>query len=1125
MASFLNEVIAQSSVLSSGDWYKIGVEQKGIYKIDASILQDLGINSNNIDPRYISIYGNGGGGMLPQSNSESRAYDLVENAIFVSGEADGIFDESDYILFYGNGPDKIEYDLDSDEFIYEKNLYSDTVYYFLTIKNSVGKRIDSRTDKGTGTTVVKSHQKISVYEKDLFNLISSGRQWFGENISSGNNFTSNFGSENLITNSEIKAQISLLAQSFKPASFDIKINGITVHNQSMDTILIESDTKNRGDIKMAMFSVNSSSLADVSNGIDIEIIFNKAEGVTSVGYLDFISLVTQHSLSMEGTTFAFHLTNAIDGSKVELSNSTSDMKIWDVSQTTNVIEQQFTLNGSNASYTLEEQNSEFYAFNGSDFSSPIVIGKTDNQNLHALTASEAIFITHINFLDQAQQLANHRLTHDGMSIEVVLIDKIYNEFSSGAQDVTAVRDFLKHNYETNGQQLKYVLLFGDCSYDYKGRVSRQTNFVPTYQSRNSLVNVRSYPSEDYYGFFEDTEGEWNEVDSVDGDHTLEIGIGRLPVKTVEEATTVVNKIIRYETSPNAMGTWRNNIVFIADDADLNIHSNDADKMAKYVDTTRSEFHVKKIYLDAYEQISLPVANNNILSPKARAAFIKSLNEGIFILNYTGHGNQSQLLQENIIDLQSINAMTNRNKLPFFITATCNFGSYDDPLRVSGGEQMLLSANGGAIGLLTSTRKVFSNTNFILNRAYYFAAMNLINGELPRLGDVIKNTKNNSLEGFQNRNYALLGDPTMRLSYPKSKIEITLINGKQTSQNDTIKAQQTVSIAGEILSANGQLQDSFLGIISIEVFDKESEFRTLGDENGFPTVYKQREVLLFRGEATVSNGMFNFDFVVPKNIAYDFGEGKINMYALSDDKSQDAIGANAKIIIGGSSTPSSDQIAPEINVYLNDINFTSGQTVSQSPVLLARLFDESGINISTEGFGKNITYSLDDQEAVILNEYYTASLDTYKEGWVSFDLTDIPIGNHVIKFKAYDTNNNPTETSINFNVKTSNDIKLTDVFIAPNPVYKTNSITLNFTHDRVGEGLLVSMQVINMQGRVITEEAFRFDDVFEATNSIQWDMKNSNGNRIKKGMYIFKLIVQSTLDGGKNEVNKRLIILN
>jgi hypothetical protein len=1123
MASFLSEMIAQSSVLSSGDWYKIGVEQKGIYKIDASILQGLGINSNNIDPRNIAIYGNGGGGMLPQPNNVPRENDLVENAIFVSGEADGAFDANDYILFYGNGPDKIEFDLNSNEFIYEKNLYSDTVYYFLSIKNSFGKRIESRTDKGTGSTIVNSHHKITIYEKDLFNLISSGREWLGENISSGNNFKSSFGSENLVPNSEIKAQISLLAQSFKPASFDIKMNGITVYNQPMDTIYKESDTENRGDLKTAIFSVNSSNLANVSNGIDIEIVFNKAEGVTSVGYLDYINLLTQHRLSIEGSTLPFHLTNTLVGSRVELSNFTSDIQIWDVSNPTNVIEQQFTLNGNNASYTLEEQNSEFYAFKGNDFVSPIVIGKLKNQNLHALAASEAIFITHINFLDQAQQLANHRRAHDGMSIEIVLIDKIYNEFSSGAQDVTAIRDFLKHNYETNSQQLKYVLMFGDCSYDYKGRVSRQTNFVPIYQSRNSLINVESYPSEDYFGFFEDTEGEWKESSS--GDHTVEIGIGRLPVKTFEEAKTVVNKIIRYETSPNALGNWRNNVVFIADDADNNIHSNDADKMAKYVDTIRSEFNIKKIYLDSYHQIALPAASNGILSPDARSDFERALNEGIFILNYTGHGNQSQLVQENIIDLQSINAMTNRNKLPFFITATCNFGSYDDPLRVSGGEQMVLSANGGAIGLLTSTRKVFAHTNFIINRAYYFAAMEKINGSLPRLGDVIRHTKNNSLQGVKNRNYALMGDPTMRLSYPKSKIEITLVNGKQTSQNDTIKAQQTVSMAGEILSSNGQLQDNFSGIISIEAFDKESEFKTLGDEDGFPAVYKQREILLFKGEATVSNGMFNFDFVVPKNIAYDFGEGKINMYALSDDKSQDAIGANAKIIIGGSSTPSSDQIAPEIDVYLNDINFTSGYTVSQNPVLLAKLFDESGINISTEGFGKNITYILDDQEPVILNEYYTASLDTYKEGWVSYDLTDIPIGSHVIKFKAYDTNNNPAETSINFSVKESNDIKLTNVFIAPNPVYKTNSITLNFTHDRVGEELLVSIQVINMQGRVITEEAFRFDDVFEATNTIQWDMKNSKGNRIKKGMYIFRLTVQSTLDGGKNEVNKRLIILN
>lgn len=1120
---FLNESYSQSSVLSTGKWYKIGVDKKGIYKINTTTLQSLGILSRNIDPKNIAIYGNGGGGMLPQSNSTPRANDLLENAIFVSGENDGVFNDNDYILFYGNSPHKIAYNMITESFDYEKNLYSDTLYYFLTIKSTKGKRINIRENTGSRLSVVSTFQKFSFHEIDKFNILSSGRRWFGERISSGNNFNISFSLTGLVPNSIIELNTILMAQTFKPASFDIFINTNKVATQNMDSILESSDTRNRASIKKSTVQINTNELSSIFSGIDIEIVYNRAMDVSSSGFLDYLYLITQNKLSLVDSKLNFFTTNTPLGSTIELSNTSANVKIWDVNNPVEVVEQQYNFNNNKIQFNLNDINSEFYAFEGTGFSEPILIGAIQNQNLHEISASDAIFITHRNFITEANRLADHRRIYDGLSIEVVLVDQIYNEFSSGSQDITAIRDFLKYIYHKYNRQLKYVLLFGDCSYDYKGRVVRQTNFVPIYESRNSIISVESYSSDDYFGFMEDDEGIWTENNL--GDHTLELGIGRLPVKTLKEAVGVVNKIIRYETSANVLGNWKKKIVFIADDEDGNIHQRDADNLSDFVDTAHIKFNTKKIFLDSYNQI---VNSNGVeYSPDTRAEFLKELNKGIFIFNYTGHGNQSQLTLENIIDLQLIGNMVNRHRLSFFITATCDFGVYDNPLRVSGGESLILNPNGGSIGLLTSTRKVFANTNFLINRAFFLSVFQEDEDGKPlRLGDVLKKTKNNSLEGYKNRSYSLIADPTMRLAYPKYNIKLTLVNGLPINEADTLKSQQLITIAGEVINSSGAIADTFTGIISVEVYDKETVFITLGARKkggSFPQTYNQRNVLLFKGEATITNGMFNFSFIVPKSISYVFGTGKVSMYAINESHTEEASDANTDLIIGGSGIPLSDNTPPKMKIYLNDTTFELGQTVSQNPVLLVKLFDESGINISSAGFGKDLTFILDNDNPVNLNEFYSASLDTYKEGWVTYNLSNLKIGSHTLIVKAYDINNNATQGEINFLVVSGNNIKITNVFNAPNPV--TTYTNFNFTHDRKGEELIITLKIINLQGRVITDLFYRFDDSPANINNLQWNLKDANGNRIKKGIYIYKLSVQSTLDGGKNEVNKRLIILN
>ncbi|MEO1255673.1 MAG: type IX secretion system sortase PorU, partial [Bacteroidota bacterium] len=449
--------------------------------------------------------------------------------------------------------------------------------------------------------------------------------------------------------------------------------------------------------------------------------------------------------------------------KYELNN-VSQPTIWNVSDPTNAFNQEYTAEAGKV--VFQSQSSaveEFVVFQGSEFPSPFIFGNVANQNLKANTSFDGVIVTHPEFEQEAELIAQFHRDHDDLDVEVVTTREIYNEFSAGRQDISAIRDYAKYVYEA-GNQLKYLLLFGDCSYDYKDRINRNTNFVPTYESRESFDPIRSYSSDDYYGFFEESEGEWIE-DKV-GDHTLEIGIGRLPAKTKEEARAMVDKIIYYTTSPNTLGEWRSEITYVGDDGDRNIHTSQIEGLSNLVDTTYAQYIIHKVLLDAFSQTG---SGSSERSPLASAALKTRIKNGSFIVNFLGHGNERLWMDEEILTQADIAELTNRNKLPIFVTATCEFGRYDNPIQVSGAENLLLMEQGGGIALLTTSRPVFASTNDSLNRAFHQHMFKRESGGGLRLGDVTRLTKNGGLEGPVNRNFTLLGDPMMMPAYPKIDI--------------------------------------------------------------------------------------------------------------------------------------------------------------------------------------------------------------------------------------------------------------------------------------------------------------------------------------------------------------------
>ncbi|HXH20004.1 MAG TPA: type IX secretion system sortase PorU, partial [Chitinophagales bacterium] len=724
---------AQNSVLNAGTWHKISVDRDGIYKLDYNFLKNMGIAVDNIDPRSLRIYGNGGG-MLPEENAAFRHDDLVENSIYVSGESDGRFDPGDYVLFYGQSPHRWRYDSASQKFRHQTNLYSDFTCYFITTGLGPGKtRWTVQPSLSNPTITVTSFDDYIFHESDLSNLLTSGREWYGEYFNfSASSYSFNFNFPNLVTSVPVSLKSSIAARSTSQTSyFSVTANGQTVNTHSITKVGTNyTDTYAREDARENTFTSSS-------DQINVTVSFTNPSSAGE-GWLNYLELNGRRNLVYNGSQFIFRDKNSVGAAnKAEfvLQNVSSAVKILDVTDPVNVFIQQYALNGTEARFTVSTDTlREFIVFSeNSGLLTPVAGGAVENQNLHAIGQPDMLIIAHPSFLNEANALAAHHRTENNLTVEVVNVLHIYNEFSSGVQDISAIRDFIRMIYIRAGNDTsrmpKYLLLFGDGSYDYKDKEGNNNNMVPTYQSPNSLEPTQTFVSDDYFGFLDDNEG--GSFISGSPDY-LDIAIGRLPVSTPDEAQSMVNKIIRYQSnqssvitpapgcsavldqSSSVFGNWRNILTFIGDDEDGSIHMSQADDLAEYFEVNHPEYNIDKIYLDAYQQQSTPGGSRY---PDVNEAIGRRIFSGTLIMNYTGHGGVNGWAHERILDVSGINSWNNFDKLPLFITATCEFSKFDDPGKVSAGEMVLLNANGGAIAMVTTTRLVYSGANFTLNNNF------------------------------------------------------------------------------------------------------------------------------------------------------------------------------------------------------------------------------------------------------------------------------------------------------------------------------------------------------------------------------------------------------------------------
>lgn len=1105
------------SVLATGKWYKIAVEKNGVYKISYKAFKKMGFDVSKTDPRKIKIYGNEGG-MLPQPNQTPRPEDLAENAILVNGEADGKFNSNDFILFYAQGADKYYFDQSKEIFSYEKNLYADKNYYFVTVGETNGKRITTDAAVPGNLPVINSFENFFYHELDEYSLLKSGRKWFGERFDLITTMTFDVDINDVLPGTNLKFVSGVMASAYSETSFDVSINMVQSLVQNIPAVLPPIDYDRftiRGQSRYDTITTN----ADVVNASNkskqtIKYVYKKAVGVQSIGFLDFYLLQAVQQLNLHGSQINFRSLASIENpaSRFDVGDSSPSASVWDITNPYEPILIPSTFNNSTTSFNaVTSVLREFVVFT-TDVQAPEFVGKIENQNLHGLPTPRLLIITHPDFKSEIERLAEYRNSKN-ISTAVVTTEQIYHEFSSGRQDVTALRDFIKFLYDKSPSTLKSVLLAGKGSYDYKKRVIDNINFVPVYESRNSLHPVDSYSSDDYFGFLENNEGLWSESPAIN--HTMDVSVGRIPVKSVKEARHVVEKIIRYESEAELQGYWQKEIAFVADDGDGNFHQDDADDLAESIDEDHSEFDVSKIYLDQFPQISKPGGE---VSPETNEAIRQRINKGALIVNYTGHGGERLLAQERIFDDIMISKLENE-RLPVFVTATCEFGKADDPLVISGGELCLLQETGGAIALVTTGRPVEAGTNFILNQAFYNAFFQREDNKPLTLGEIFRRTKNNSLSGVSNRNFSLIGDPELQLALPSRNIIVTEIETEAGSS--TLKSLSKVIVKGEVRDENGVDAD-FNGVMEAVLFDKQVSFQTLGNENP-PFSYQQWYNRLFRGQAKVENGLFEFNFVVPKNIAFQIAEGKVSLYARDSVQQITASGYSKDFTIGSSeSNPAADTTPPQISLFVGDTTFIDNGIANPNTQLVARLYDLHGINISGYGIGNSLTAVLDG-ESFVVNDYYVADPNNHTRGTVTFPLENLSPGKHTLTLKAWDTYNNPAQSTIEFTVTDSESLVIHSFGNYPNPFRSSTKIT--FTHNRSGDDLAGTLTLYDITGSIV--KTFDFS---VPSSSYQVELpelitgvnlpKNQGG-----GLYFARLSLRSLTNGSKNEQVTKLILSN
>lgn len=1104
--------------LSIGNWHKLSFGKEGIYKINVQWLSSFGVQAAQVNPHEVVVFG-GDRGHLPESNRVFRLTNLAQYPLQFWGDNDSVWEAEEYFLFYVPGAERIEPNSVTNRIGVVKNPYSDSIYCFLNFdwQGSVSRISQGQSVPG-GTINQKSDRAdFSItHEKELYNPIKSGRQWLGESMEFTSTINLTMNLPEYSPGDSCTLDVLVAARSIGvPSTIAHRVNSLPYRNISVPPVT---------SYYLDEYYLSSRDIYSVDPGgseIIVKINYNKPNA-NSIAWIDRVEVHGRPRLNplnlWKGPLFYNNFSHlGGQGTMAYYWPSVNNLsfQVWEVTQpwavrTLNIESNDSSIVGPGKQFVCLNTDSlrRWVMFEGNNYENPKALGLISNQNLHSDSAPEMIILVPMRYKSQAQKIADLHLATDGLICKVVDIREIYNEFSSGRQDPVAIRDYLRMLYfrdfgRNSSHRLKYLLLFGPTSYDFKGITGsvNQEN-IPIWQSLNSNHPIRSYASDIFYSLMDSTEGNFLEG----GLDRMDIAVGRIPINSEMEAEGYVQKMLNYHDSKN-QGSWKNDLIFVADDEDYNLHLNDCSQLINYAEQKFPSGLSRKLFLDSYTQEIRP---GGARYPEVNDRINRHINNGCLLFTYIGHGGVNGLAEERVMTNPEIDSWNSQGRFPLFVTGTCEFARFDNHQIRSAGLRALFNPIGGPIALFTTTRVTFTDGNLMLSsRLFRDNLFHKESGKYMRLGDIFLSTLNPDLSSINTRNYSLLGDPAMYLAYPEYSVRCS-------ADSDTLRALSIASLSGEILNSYGVVDSTFDGEVEYIVFDKPSALNTKGnDPTSFVQSYSEYRNSIIKGRATVTNGSFRAQFRLPKDINYFYGFGRISLYAKSkanlSNHRLDASGVNDSIVIGGSSVVSTqDREGPDIHLSLNDSLFSHNGTASSNPILIADLFDSSGINTTGLGIGRDLQIVLTSESirSEIVNSYFVSEIDDYRSGRITFPLGYLKDGTYTLTLKAWDNFNNSSTKSLLFKVRTDGLIQIHAIRAFPNPAGIATGLDFEINHNRPNTTLMVDLSIQNMNGQKVATRSSQFNSAGYFSRAIHWDCMDNYGNSVSPGLYLVKLLVRN-----------------
>jgi hypothetical protein len=1037
--------------------------------------------------------------------------------------------ENGYVLFYANGTIKWEYS--GGRYVHSQNVYSTYGCYFLTESEEAPMEFAKVTLQSTTGTVYTSYNDYALYEKEKKSLCSYGRKLVDNDAFSSTasraksyRFAIDGAMENaavvdlsFATGGEIASKVTVL--------YDDELGSVELGSLTVGRVM----SGEVGKIAEGKFPIPEGVAAN-SNFI----LVHRVDNNSLVGYLDYLRLNYRRSLALRGVNTLFRGDMTDDGNaRFDIAGCNANTRVWDVSSPSAIKELTGELEGTTYSVVAPANaNSNLVAVNvAGTFPSVKVLGEVPNQNLHAIGQADMVIIVPSNgkFLPAAERLADAHRSMDGLAVEVVTAQQVYNEFSSGTPDVTAYRRLMKMLYDRAEDETdapKYLLLFGDGWYDnrlitFQGR--KQDDYLLCYESQNSVDAIYSYVLEDYMGYLDDGEGSDHLRDKVD------LGIGRIPAQSVADANAVVDKIVAYMQNKDA-GEWQNRVLLLADDGDdsmPNQHMKDADAVAAVFEQQYPSYIVNRIYWDDYP---IEVSATGKRYPAVTKDIYNALAKGALMVNYSGHGS-SNLLSHEMVWKASDMAAVKSPRMPLWVTASCDIGPFDMGDN-SVAESAIMNADGAAIGLLTTTRTVMQSYNSVINKEFSKQLMQPVStGEIIAVGDAVRTAKNNVIALGSDRTvnklqYVLLGDPALRLKYPKYRVVVDRLNGVDASNTVQVSAGSLLRVEGRVVTAGGELASDFTGVLYSTLFDSAVEVNTRDNTGLGSYSYTAYNKTLFSGNDSVYNGRFAINMPIPLDISYSNDYGMLNLYAVDTAFVSSAQGYFVNFTVGGTASDFvNDSVGPEIRLYLNSPSFVDGDDVNATPTLMVELYDENGINTMGTGIGHDITAIVDNdpRHTYNLNSAFVPVVGDYTRGTINMPLNRLEAGEHTLTLRAWDLYNNSSLARITFNVDPTLAPGFVELKVNPTPVIPGSQATFTLVHDRPQSEMDVRIDVFNVQGQMVwtnTERAVCDGNTY----SCSWNGTSQSGQPLSTGVYIVRAYMT---EGGVTSSVKtgKFVVLN